>query len=523
MTASAQAPLHQRIDQALAAKNPNFAAQAAPAASDAEFLRRIHLDLTGTIPTTAELRAFLADNAADKRAKLIDKLLASPEHFRHMAHVFDVLFMERRPDKFIKRDAWIGYLRMAFQENRPWDELVREILGADGFADEHRRPPAKFYLDRAAEPHLLTKDISRLFLGMNLQCAQCHDHPRVKQYLQDDYYGIYAFLNRTTIFTDPKTKLVSLAEKADGDVTYQSVFDPNKLTKTAAPKMVKAVALKDPDLPKGAEYVVAPAKDVRPVPKYSRRAQLAGQLTDAANVPFRRNIANRLWAHMMGRGIVHPLDMDHPGNPPSHPELLDLLAEEIGTMKFDMRAFVRELALSAAYQRSSELPSGVADAAPDSYLAMNLKPLSAEQFAFSILQATGQTDAERLALGDKAAEMTLYQKMAPSAATVVGMFAGPSGQAESFQATLNQAFFIANGKVLRGWLAARNGSLMDRLMKLKDDGEVAEELYLSILTRPPSAEEKKEIAELLKVGERSAALREVAWALLASAEFRFNH
>jgi hypothetical protein len=519
--AAAQAPpLHQRIDEKIAGK-PGFAP--APQASDAEFLRRVYLDLTGKIPSAAEARAFLADNAADKRARLVDQLLASAEHVRHMATVLDVLLMERRPDKHVKRADWQTYLYASFAENKPWDKLVHELLTADGSEPPALRPPAKFYLDRDGEPHLLTRDVSRLFLGFNLQCAQCHDHPRVKHYLQDYYYGIYAFLNRSYVFTDPKSKVAIYAEKADGDVTYQSVFDPNKLTKSTPPRMLKAAALKDPELAKGAEYVVAPAKDVRGVPKYSRRGQLAGQLTDSGNVQFRRNIANRLWAQLMGRGLVHPVDFDHPANPPSHPELLELLAEEIGAMKFDMRAFLRELALSQTYQRSSELPASLKEGEPDSYQTATLRPLAAEPFAWSLMQATGLTDAERAALGKNAAEVTLYAKLAPAAAPVIATFAGPAGQTDAFQATLDQALFVANGKALRSWLAPRAGNLMDRIAKLKEANEVAEELYLSILTRLPTDEEKHEIAELLQTGDRAAAVREAAWALLASAEFRFNH
>src|SRR5208283_1027841 len=127
-----QAPLHDRIDQAIAAGNPDFNAQAAPLSSDAEFLRRVYLDLAGTIPTTAEARAFLADTAPDKREKLIDRLLAGPEHVRHLQNVFDVMLMERRAGKLVPQAQWQEYLRKSFEENKPWDQLVREILSADG-------------------------------------------------------------------------------------------------------------------------------------------------------------------------------------------------------------------------------------------------------------------------------------------------------------------------------------------------------------------------------------------------------
>src|SRR5262245_27425111 len=167
----AQAPLHQRIDQAIAAGTPKFDKFAAPLASDAEFLRRLYLDLTGVVPSAAEARAFLNDPAPDRRAKLIDRLLASPAYARHMQTVFDVLLMDRRPDKHVPRAQWQEFLRTAFAANKPYDQLVREILSAAG-SDPKTRPAAKFFLDRDGETHLLTRDISRLFLGMNLQCAQ---------------------------------------------------------------------------------------------------------------------------------------------------------------------------------------------------------------------------------------------------------------------------------------------------------------------------------------------------------------
>src|SRR5262245_50712773 len=348
--ASPKSPLHVRIDQAIGAK------QAAPLASDEEFLRRVYLDLTGTIPTATGARAFLNDKSPEKRRQLVEHLLASPAYARHMRNVFDVTLMERRADKHVPRAQWQEYLQESFAANKPWDQLVREILAADG-VDPKTRPAARFYLDREAEPHLLTRDIGRLFLGMNLTCAQCHDSPVVNDYRQDLYYGIFAFLNRTSLHADKAKKMSVLAEKADGEATFQSVFDDKKETKTAGPRVPGRDAVAEPKFDKGKEYDVAPAKDVRPVPKFSRRAQLAAQVADAANVAFRRNIVNRLWAQMMGRGLVHPVDLDHADNPPSHPELLTLLADEFAEMKFDVRAFLRELALSQTYQRSSETPA----------------------------------------------------------------------------------------------------------------------------------------------------------------------
>ncbi|HEY7311723.1 MAG TPA: DUF1549 domain-containing protein [Gemmataceae bacterium] len=537
----AQAPLHQRIDQAIAAGQPDFARRAAGQASDAEFLRRIYLDLTGVVPTTTQARDFLKDTSPGKRQTLIDRLLASPEHARHLATWLDVTLMERRPDKYVPRAQWLEYLRTSAAENKPWDALVREMLSNDG-ADAKTRPAAKFYLEREAESNLLTRDISRLMLGTNLQCCQCHDHPRIDDYKQLHYYGLFAFLNRSSVVVDQKLKMAVLSEKADGDVTFQSVFDPAKVTKNTGPRLPEGPPLKEPAVEKGKEYVVAPAKNVRGVPKYSRRALLGPTLARADNEQFKRNIANRLWALMMGRGLVHPLDLDHSANPPSHPELLKLLSDDIGARKFDMRGFLRELALSQTYQRSSEQPSGGKEAGgrdarapergrparlvePASYTVALLKPLTPEQLAFSLLQASGFTDAERLALGKNATESALYGRLAGNATPIVKAFAGPAGKPQEFDAQLDQALFLANGPTVRGWLAPRAGNLIDRLTKLTNTDALAEELYVSVFTRLPSAEERKEVADFLasRSKDRAAALQDMAWALLASAEFRFNH
>jgi hypothetical protein len=520
----AETPLHDRIDQLIAAGKPDFEKQAALSASDAEFLRRVYLDLTGTIPTAEAARGFLKDSSKDKRAQLIDRLLNGPEYARHMATMFDVMLMERRPDKHVPRVQWVEFLRSSFATNKPWDQLVREMLSADG-TDPKTRPAAKFLLDRDAEPNLETRDISRLFLGMNLQCCQCHDHPLVDDYKQEHYYGLYAFLNRTSLFTE-KGKGVVLAEKAEGEVTFQSVFDPAKVTKTTGSRLPFGKPVVEVKFDKGKEYETAPANGVRPVPKYSRRSQLAPQLVSRDDLPFKRNAANRLWALMMGRGLVHPLDMDHSANQPSHPELLALLAEEFAAMKFDIRAFLRELALSKTYQRAGELPADVKEPPPSGYLVALLKPLSPEQLAWATMQAVGLTDAERSALGKNATEAALHGKLAGNVVPFIQIFGSRPGEPQQgFQATMDQALFTANGAAIRGWLSPRAGNLTDRLMRLKESTAVAEELYLSVLTRFPGKDECTEVCKYLqgRDKDRAAALQEMAWALLASAEFRFNH
>src|SRR2546421_2842486 len=195
----------------------------APLCTDSDFVRRIYLDLTGVIPTAEQARAFVADKSEDKRQRLIDELLASPAFIRHMTITFDGVLMQRLPEKTIKQPEWEAWLYNSLAADKPLDQLFRELVENDG-AEPTRRPAARFTLDRDAEPNLLTRDIGRLVFGFDLQCCQCHDHPLIDDYYQEDYYGLFAFVNRTSLFTDAKAKLISLTEKADGEASFKSVF-----------------------------------------------------------------------------------------------------------------------------------------------------------------------------------------------------------------------------------------------------------------------------------------------------------
>ncbi len=538
-------PLHEQIDRLIEAKLPSAPA---PVADDTQFLRRVYLDLLGRIPSPQEARAFLADQSADKRARLIEQLLAAPEFPWRMAHVLDDWLMERRTAKGISRQQWLEYLRRAVEENKPLNRLLGELLRAD------RNTPAEaaaFLLAREAEPNAVTRDVGRALFGVDLQCAQCHDHPDIDDYTQDVYYGLFAFYTRTGLFTDRKTKKTFLTEKAEGEASYTSVFDSSIKKERVLPCPPGGKPLADPKLSKDELYLVPPAKGVQPVPRYSRRARLAQVIEEGSNLWFRRNVANRLWAMMMGRGLVHPVDYFHGDNPPSHPKLLDLLADYLLQNGFDLRDFLRQLALSRTYQRSS-LPPKTLPAemlAPELFAVGQLKPLRAEQLAWSVMEATGtstttrealrsrflrdpkmrdifQLDAKRAALLDRMVQQELARRMDGNVKAFVREFAPPSGEPQDqFHATAGQALFMNNGNLIRAWLAPRSANLTGRLLKIKDTNKLAEELYLSVLTRRPDPGERQAVAEYLKGREkdRTAAIQEMAWALLCSVEFRFNH
>lgn len=331
---------------------------------DLSFLRRAYLDLAGRIPTGEEAGAYLADAGPGRRGRLVDALLKSRECALHLAGTFDVWLMERRRDQHVKAADWQAFLAGAFAENKPYDALVREILSADG-ADAANRAAARFYLDRVGEPHAITRDVGRIFFGVDLQCAQCHDHPNVDDYLQRDYHSLLAFFDRTSLFHPDTSKPSALTEKADGVTAFESVF--TKVRGSALPRPPGGEPAPDPDLAGGTPYLVAPDdkdKNVRPVPTYSRRQKIAEVVSGGgSNQAFNRNIVNRLWAHMMGHGLVEPFDFHHSANPPAHPQLLDLLAREFAAGGYDIRAFLRQLAMTDTYQRRFELPQTLAERA----------------------------------------------------------------------------------------------------------------------------------------------------------------
>ena len=352
---AAEEPLRQLINRELSLP----AGLQIPPASDAEFIRRASLDLTGMPPSADEARAFLADQSSDKRERLIDRLLQSPLHHRHLAATLDIMLMERRGNAQVSQDDWMNWLLSSVRANKPWNQLVRELLLADGEPGPGR-PAARFLLDRGAEPHVVARDIGRLFFGRDMQCAQCHDSPLVADFLQQDYQGLLAVSSATyTVVKKIDGKDVTvLGERAGGDITFESVFIKGTSHRTG-PRLPGITARIEPFLVPGEEYEVAPADGIRGVPKVSRRTWLATVATDGTHTLFNENAANRLWFMMFGRGLVQPLDMLHSDNPSASPQLLQLLGRRFADSGFDIRNLLREIALSEPWQRPFDLPPEV--------------------------------------------------------------------------------------------------------------------------------------------------------------------
>ena len=379
--------------------------------------------------------------------------------------------------------------------------------------------------------------IGRVFLGRDLQCAQCHNHPNVDDYLQQHYYGVAAFLQRSYLFTDPSSKVVSIGDKIEGDVTFTSVFTGED-GKTQ-PRILELPEIKDPQQEEQ-PYEVKPDAKNRGVPKYSRRLQLAPAMTSADNLAFRQNITNRIWAMLVGQGFVEPLDMFHAGNVASHPELLTAMADEFMAHGYDIKYLIKEIVMTQTYQRQSELKSQeLADEKPR-YLSGTLKPLSPEQFAWSFLQAVGMVGkTERSVIAGLKKENANFREVTAESAvlieekvsvaldsqidSIVKVFAG-SNAASRFDASANHALYLLNGPEVAKWLASGQDMLLDQLLKTDDKKALVDNAFLAIYSRLPYDSESKLAVEFISIAEqgREEAVRELVRTLLCSAEFRFN-
>jgi hypothetical protein len=533
-TFAAEKPLHQRIDAFVNVKAASAKSQLGEPIDDATFLRRTSLDFTGRIPTAAETRTFLADTAADKRTKLVDRQLAGPHYVARMKDLFHVMLMERRGED----PDWNRFLESSFAANKPWDRMVAEMLFANT-KDEKTRGAAFFqtkrlekYGQNPTDHPGLTRDVARLFLGVDLQCAQCHDHPSIDDYKQNDFNGLYVVFLNSSIRRDVKFPAISeniLTKKLD----FVSVFTMDK--GATGPRLPFGMEVEIPVFKKGEEYSTPPDRKARTpgVLKFSPLKVLSERMPRPETRRFSRNIANRLWFAMMGRGIDHPLDLSNSENPPSHPELLDLLADEMAAHKYDIKWLLRELALTKTYQRSSRMPEGIERSDAKLFAVGIERRLTADQILISTLIATGELDRIQARKPAEKTEETATTEDAPETEPTfdeirkefIDAFGNTPREPElEFAPSLRSALFVSNGRIVLDLLQPRDGNLIDRLVKTKTTDTLAEELYLSVLTRLPNDEERKAITEYLaRQSDRTKAVRNLTWSLLASTEFCVNH
>lgn len=473
----------------------------APLAEDATFVRRIHVDLLGVLPTPAEARAFLADQRSDKRERLVDALLARPEFAAAQAMAWaDVLQVDEQTMERKGAALFGGFLRDAFARGRPFDEVVREMLCAEG--SNFTVPAANFALV-AREPHLVAEKTAQVFLGVRLQCAQCHNHP-FERWTMDDYYGFAAFFAQVgrKRGRDPYETVVW--NRGNGEV--RNLRD----NAVSAPRLLGA------EQPK-----IAAGQD--------RRVVLAQWLTGKDNPLFARNIVNRIWAQLFGRGLIDPVDDVRIGNPASHPALLDALAALLIERGFDLRPVYAAVCKSRAYQRA------VAPADVPAALCAGHTPrrLRAEVLLDAIGAVTGvATKYPGLPLGALASELDVGRGGAFDGGRGTVRFLEAFGRPARTSActcdrsdtpTLGQTLHLINGETIAGKLADNGGRLAQSLSKQHRAIDMLDELFLAAYARRPELEEQARLlATLPAKGDPRAAWEDIYWAVLNSKEFLFQ-
>jgi hypothetical protein len=486
--------LADRIDRHLDAAIKKAKAIAAPTADDAEFLRRAYLDLTGRIPSPHDVHEFLGDKDADKRRKLIDDLLETPRHAAHYARLWRALLLpeaDADAPARIFQPGFEAWLRQRFRSNTAYDRLVRDLLTTPISADPKSpqavlpRPsdpnPLAFFAAKEGRPENLAAATSRLFLGVQLECAQCHDHPFAR-WSRDQFWqqaAFFAGLNR------------------HGDGAFAPLSEDvsrHKLSLPGNSRVVTAVFL-DGKKPTWDE-------DSKP------RTVLAEWVTSPDNRYFARTAVNRVWGLLTGRGLVEPVDDFHDENPPSHPELLDELARSFVEAKYDLRFLIRGICRSKAYQRTSARTHASQDD-PRLFARMTVKGLTADQLFDSLALATGYRDRD-----GRGSTRSLF----------LARFTG-QGKAET---SIPQALTLMNGRFVEDATGLEKGETLAAVVGTPgmDTAQRIEALYMATLSRKPTQAERdranRHIAKGGK-GREAERLADVLWMLLNSVEFRVNH
>jgi hypothetical protein len=489
------------IDDELYKRLESLKVPPSPPASDAAFLRRASLDLTGQQPPPEEVRRYLADSDPDKRIKLVNRLLASHEFVAFWRiKVGDLLQISstRQGNGAYRYQAWIDE---RLKQNTPWDELVRTLLTAVGDpADRETGGPVNYAID-ALDPKDQAELTAQRFLGLRLRCAQCHDHP-FDIWTQDAYYGLASFfakvqrtggggpggmMGKAAVTINPKGQVVHL-----------------RTQQPAEPRLLDGKTIK-----------VAESEDPRKA--------LAGWMTAPDNPYFARAAANWAWAQLFGKGLVDPPDDMSRANPPVHPELLDALARRFVASKFDLRDLVKTIATSEAYGFSSGTVDG--NEHDTRLFSHHLpRPLTAHQIADALAQAT---DVPIRFQGVPRRVIDLPDPM--TANTILDTFGRcprttACAAAPTPPLSLRQALLVIGGNVIQERVASLNGYLASALKLELEPEELVENLYFRTVCRPPTAEETSHwAAELKQAASRREAAEDLFWALLNSREFAFNH
>lgn len=480
---------------------------------DATFLRRAWLDLLGIVPPPDAVRAFVADTAPDKRAKLADSLMQRGDFATFWALKWaDLLKIEERQLDSHGMEVFHGWIRDAVAANKPLDQFAAEIIAARG--STYKNPPANWWRANR-DPVTRAENTARVFLGTQLNCAQCHNHP-FERWTQDDYYGW------TSLFSRLDYKIIENRQRDKND-KREFKGDQIVLVKAGVPGVL------NPRTGRQARAKFLGAEMPKTTPEHDELQMLAGWI--AQSPMFARTQANRIWAQLMGRGIVDPVDDFRASNPATHPELLDALAKDFAAHHFDLRHCIRTIMASRTYQLASDGGDADDDA---NYSHALIRRLGAEQILDSMSAALAAPlnfpdwpNAKRLA------EIPEGRKHYHPISTNLDRFALAFGKPPRLIAsdcertnepTVAQAFQLLSGPVVNDLLTRKDNRLGALLATTRPDAEIITELYVSTLSREPSAAEMDRAkSHLASNKDKRRALEDLAWALVNAKEFLFRH
>ena len=487
------------VDELALAKWKKLGLKPSPTCDDQTFIRRVTVDVCGRLPTAAEVKAFVDDNAADKRAKLIDKLLDSPDYPAYFAMKWGAIL---RNSPLAGADqaavAFHQWLKDKIARNRPYDEFVRGVVAAAG---EWQDAPAINWLwqNRDDQLHQVTADVAQVFLGTRLQCAKCHHHP-YERWGQADYYGLSGFftrLGRKSFGQPPPYYASATPTSGEKDPTTGKTPEPKFLDGAIG----KFSADEDP------------------------RHALVDWMTKPDNPFFAKALVNRYWGHFLGRGLVSEVDDLRETNPPSNPELLDFLASDFVKHKYDVKHVIRTILNSRVYQLSAE-PTDDNKHDRQNFARYYARRMPAEVFLDAVNFSCGvrggfsgvSANARAVDLpheGFGSYFLDTFDR--PKRVTVCEC-------ERSTGATLGQVLLLANSEEMENKIADGSGRVAKFFKDKKPTAEMIDELYLTALSRPPTAAERKRLTEYIESAkDKQRAVEDVLWALLNTREFMFNH
>jgi hypothetical protein len=506
--ASAFPPVAHPVDRVVHARLRELNLAPSGPATDAEFLRRAFLDVTGTLPTAEEARAFLDSRETDKRAKLVSALLERPEYGLVWAMKLTDLFLVRKEHMGRKNTlAFHQWLAEQFNANRPWCRVVSDMLTVTGPTAD--APQALWWVSRQAikpgqgfwlrAPELSAEVASQVFLGQRIQCAKCHNHP-TERYTQEDYYSF------TALFAQ-------IHGEGDGDVV---------------PKVISAKDVGEIRHPRTGQVMEPRPLDRLALglrPGEDRRAKLAAWLTGRGRQAFARAMVNRVWARLFGSGIVEPVDDLRSTNPPRIPALMDVLTREFIASGYDVKRLIATIMASRTYQATS-VPTKlnrVDRAFFSRYLA---RRLSAEELLDAVAQVTGIPDRfATYPVGTRALELSDTEVNSLELDTFGRPpRVMPCDCERSMAPSMSQALALFNSDALQAKLKSGEGTVAALLASGRPDVAIVEELFLACFARRPSAKERAAcLAAIARAPNRAEGVQDVLWALINSKEFSFNH